>query len=240
MQISGKRVLITGANRGLGQALALAFVRAGAVEVFAGTRNVDALEASGSPKITPIKLDVTSDEDVAAASRDVGRVDILINNAGIAVHGGVFKAAFDDIQSEIDINILGPLRVVRAFAPAMVEHGDGMIVNVSSQLGKVALPASGTYCATKAALLSLTQAMRGDLAHRGVRVVAVLPGAMDTDMTRNYAIPKTSPSKVADEILEAIRTEPREIAVSDDARKLLADLAADPLSVEDALSQFRA
>ena len=239
MRISGRRVLITGANRGLGKALAFAFVRAGASEVFAGTRNVDAIETSGAP-ITPIKLDVTSDEDVAAASARVGRVDILINNAGIAVHGGVFKATFDDIQSEIDVNILGPLRVVRGFAPAMAEHGDGVIVNVSSQLGKVALPANGTYCATKAALLSLTQSMRGDLSHRGVRVIAVLPGAIDTDMTRSYDIPKASPSQVADEILEAIRTEPREIAVSDDARKLLSDLAADPVAVEDALSRIRA
>ena len=240
MEIRGKRVLITGANRGLGRALAMACIRAGAGEVFAGTRNVEALEALGSSKIFPVKLDVTSDADVAAASRSVGRVDILINNAGVAVYGGVFKAAFEDIQREIDINILGPLRVVRAFAPAMSEHGDGLIVNVSSQLGKVALPATGTYCATKAALLSLTQAMRGDLAHRGVRVIAVLPGAMDTDMTRNYDIPKTSPEKVAEEILEAINTETRETAVSEDARKLLSDLYADPVTVEDALAQFRA
>jgi NAD(P)-dependent dehydrogenase (short-subunit alcohol dehydrogenase family) len=240
MEIKGKRVLITGANRGLGRALALACIGAGAGKVFAGTRNVGALEASGSSKIIPIKLDVTSNEDVASAYQRLGRVDILINNAGIAVYGGVFNAAFEDIQREIDINILGPLRVVRAFAPAMAEHGEGLIVNVSSQLGKVALPATGTYCATKAALLSLTQAMRGDLAHRGVRVIAVLPGAMDTDMTRNYDIPKTSPSKVADEILEAIKTEPREIAVSDDARKLLSDLAADPVSVEESLSGIRA
>ena len=89
MEIAGKRVLITGANRGLGQALALACVRAGAAEVFAGTRNVEALEALGSLKIIPIKLDVTLDGDVTSASERVGRVDILINNAGIAVYGGV-------------------------------------------------------------------------------------------------------------------------------------------------------
>jgi len=240
MEIRGKRVLITGANRGLGQALALACVRADAGEVFAGTRNLDAFEALAGPKITPVKLDVTSDEDVSSAVDRVGRIDILINNAGIAVYGGVFKASFDDIQREIEVNVLGPLRIARAFAPAMVEHGDGLIVNVSSQLSKVALPATGTYCATKAALLMLTQAMRGDLSHRGVRVIAVLPGAMDTDMTRNYDIPKTSPSRVAEEILDAIKTEAPETAVSDDARKLLSDLAADPRTVEEALAQFRA
>jgi hypothetical protein len=188
-----------------------------------------------------VKLDITSDAEVEEAARQAGRVDLLINNAGIALYGGVFKAEFADIQREIDTNLVGAIRVARAFAPAMSAHGDGLIVNIASQLAKVALPALGIYCLTKSALLALTQAMRGDLAPSGVRVIAVLPGAMDTDMTRAYAdIPKTSPEDAAVEILAAIKNEARETAVCDDARKLLSDLAADPVGVEEALAQVRA
>jgi NAD(P)-dependent dehydrogenase (short-subunit alcohol dehydrogenase family) len=237
MEITGKRVLITGGNRGLGRSIALACKRAGAAELFAGTRSFGRLLDEG---LTPVELDVTSDSSVAAAARKVGRVDILINNAGIAIFGGVLKASFDEIQREMDINYLGVLRVVRAFAPAMVEHGDGVIVNVASQLAKVNLPAAGTYCATKAALLSLSQAMRGDLEYRGVRVIAVLPGTMDTDMTRGLVGAKLSPDIAADEILEAIRGEKYETAIGDEARRLISDVAADPRAVEKRFSSMRA
>jgi hypothetical protein len=240
MEITGKRVLITGANRGLGRSLALACMRAGSAQVLAGTRSLDGFDSLRDEGITPVELDVTSDIDVTAAAQRAGRVDILINNAGVAVFGGVLKAAFEEIQREIDVNYLGVLRVVRAFAPAMVEHGTGMIVNVASQLAKVNLPAAGTYCATKAALLSLSQAMRGDLEHRGVRVIAVLPGTLDTDMTRGIQGKKLSPDTAADEILEAIREEKYETPIGDEARKLISDVAADPAAVEKAFSSMRA
>ena len=246
MQITGKRVLITGANRGLGKALALACARADASEIIACARNLEslsALEASTrglAARITQVKLDVTSDDEVARAADGVGRVDILINSAGISVFGGFLKASLEEIKREIDINFLGPVRLVRAFAPAMAEYGDGLIVNIASQLSKVAIPMLGSYCATKAGVLSMTQAIRGDLAPSGVRVISILPGTLDTDMARGYDIPKTSADSAALEILEAIRTESRETAVCDDARKLLSDLAADPVGVEEALSQLRA
>ena len=246
MEITGKKVLITGANRGLGRALALACAQAAAEEIIACARQPDTLDAlqadvSGlQTRITPVRLDVTSDEQVRAAAEQVGRVDILINNAGIGVFGGVLKGEFEAIQREADVNYLGAIRMVRAFAPAMAEHGDGIIVNVASQLGKASLPAMGTYCATKAALLSLSQAMRGDLAPAGVRVIAVLPGTLDTDMSKGFDIPKLPPLAAAEEILDAILREEREVAIGDEARKLLSDMAADPVAVEDAFSQFRA
>jgi NAD(P)-dependent dehydrogenase (short-subunit alcohol dehydrogenase family) len=160
MEISGKRVLITGASRGLGRTLVFAFGAAGTREVFAGTRQAEDIESLTAEatiaglSITPIKLDVTSDDDVQAAVR-LGRIDILINNAGVASFGDPLQMTFSDIQREIDVNYLGALRMVRAFAPAMTEHGDGMIVNIATILAKVNLPIVATYCATKAALLSL-------------------------------------------------------------------------------------
>jgi NAD(P)-dependent dehydrogenase (short-subunit alcohol dehydrogenase family) len=243
MEIEGKRILITGANRGLGRALAVACTEAGAGEIVACARRPEELAAlAGSigprAKLTTVRLDVTSDEDVSAAAASV-RVDVVVNNAGVAVYGGVLKAGMEEIRREIEINYLGALRVVRVFAPLMVEHGDGLIVNVASILGKVSAPVVGTYCATKAALLSLTQSLRGDLAGSGVRVIAVLPGTIDTDMTRGFGGEKMTPEQAAREIIEAIRSEQTEAPIGEGARGVLAGLSADPVGVEKAFAQFR-
>lgn len=244
MEIEGKRILITGANRGLGRALVLACAEAGAGEIVAGARRPEELETllnsvGGRAKITPVRLDVTSDEDVSAAAAS-GRVDVLINSAGVAIYGGVLKAEMEDVRREIEINYLGVLRMVRAFAPAMAEHGDGLIANVASVLGKVSAPALGTYCATKAALLSLSQSLRGDLSDRGVRVITVLLGTIDTDMSRGFDGEKMTPEQAAQEIVEAIRHETIEAAIGDGARGVLAGLNADPLGTEKAFAQLRA
>lgn len=245
MEIEGKRVLITGAGRGLGRALCLALIRAGARELLAGTRQLDSLSSlsaeagSNATCITPIKLDVTDDAQVEAATVH-GRVDIIINNAGIAAYGGVLKGGLADIRNEIEVNYFGVLRVVRAFAPAMIERGDGLIVNIASILGKVSLPALGTYCATKAALLALTQSMRGDLAPHGVRAIAVLPGTIDTDMSRAFDGPKISAEDAAREIIDAIHREPTETAIGDQSRNVLAGLETDRQSIENAFARFRA
>jgi short-subunit dehydrogenase len=243
MEIEGKRILITGANRGLGRALALACAEAGAGEIVAGARRPEELGAltggvGARAKLTPVRLDVTSDDDVNAAAAS-GPVDVLINNAGVAVYGGALKAGMEEIRREIETNYLGVLRTVRAFAPAMVERGDGLIVNVASILGKVSAPALGTYCATKAALLSLSQSLRGDLAGSGVRVIAVLPGTIDTDMSRGFDVEKMTAEQAAREIVEAIREEKTEAPIGEGARGLLAALGADPVGIEKAFAQFR-
>lgn len=244
MEIEGKRILITGANRGLGRALALAGAEAGAGEIVAGARRPEELETlinsvGGRAKLTPVRLDVTSDEDVSAAAA-LGRVDVLINSAGVAVYGGILEAGLEEIRREIEINYLGALRMVRAFVPAMVEHGDGLIVNVASILGKVSAPVVGTYCATKAALLSLSQSLRGDLIGSGVRVIAVLPGTIDTDMSRGFGGEKMTAEQAAREIVAAIRSEQTETPIGAGARGILAGLSADPAGTEQAFAQFRA
>jgi NAD(P)-dependent dehydrogenase (short-subunit alcohol dehydrogenase family) len=243
MEIEGKRVLVTGANRGLGRALALAFLGARAREVLAGARQTKSLEnlreTAQDLRLTPVRLDVTSEEDVQAAT-DLGRVDILINNAGVCVYGSVLNVPMSDLQDEININYFGAMRMARAFAPAMVAHGDGLIVNVASILAKVNLPALGNYCAVKAALLSLSQAMRGDLSRQGVRVITVLPGTIDTNMSRAFDGPKLSPEQAASEIIEAIRAERIETPIGDAARDVMAGLQSDPLAMEMSFAEYRA
>lgn len=243
MEIQGKRVLVTGANRGLGRALTLACLQAGASEVLAGAREPGILdnlsETAHDGRLTPFRLDVTSDDDVRAAA-DLGNVDILINNAGVCVYGSVLNVPMAELQNEINVNYFGALRMARALAPAMIARGDGLIVNVASILAKVSLPALGNYCALKAALLSLSQALRGDLAGHGVRVITVLPGTVDTDMSRGFDGPKMPVEQAVAEIVEAIRTETIETPIGDAARGVMAGLASDPLAIEMSFAEYRA
>ena len=133
MEIEGKRALVSGAGRGLGRALVAALAEAGVSEVVAGTRKPEAREElkALSSNVTPVQLDVTSDTDVAAVAQ-MGTMDILINNAGFAGFGNPLTMSFDDIEKELAVNYLGVLRLTRAIAPAMIEQGDGMIVNIAT------------------------------------------------------------------------------------------------------------
>ena len=245
MQIEGKRVLVTGASRGLGRTLTLAFAEAGAREVIAGTRKDDDRNklkteaASLGANITPVQLDVTSDEQVNAVAQS-GPVDILVNNAGIAGYGNPVTMSFADVEQEVAVNYLGPLRMIRAFAPAMIDQRQGVIVNIATAFAKVNLPLVGTYCATKAALLSLGQALRAYLSDQGVVVITVMPTTIDTDMSRGANVPKMGTEFVAGEILQAIREEKHDPPIGDEARGVLDGLAKDPLGLEKMIGQFRA
>ena len=245
MQIEGRRVLVTGASRGLGRTLAFAFADAGASEVIAGTRkeedrnNLGTEAANIGAKITPVQLDVTSDDDVAALAK-LGAIDILINNAGVAGYGNPLSMDFAAIREELEVNYLGTLRMVRAFVPAMVEQKQGVVVNVATAFAKVNLPIVGTYCATKAALLSLGQALRAYLSDQGIVVITVLPTTIDTDMSRSADVPKMGKEFVAGEILEAIRQEKHDPPIGDEAQGVLSGLAKDPIGFEKMLAQYRA
>lgn len=241
MEIEGKRVLISGAGRGLGRTLVGACVAAGAAEVLAGTRKQidrDSLQREFPDRVTPLRLDVTSDRDVGALERR-GKVDILINNAGIAGYGNPLTMNFSDAQNEIAVNYLGVLRVTRAVAPSMIAKREGMIVNVATAFAKVNLPLVGTYCATKAALLSLGQALRAHLVDHGVRVITVLPTTFDSDMSRGANVPKMTKEFVASEILAAIREERHDPPIGDEATGILDSLLKDPLALEKTLMNYK-
>jgi len=238
MEIEGRRVLVTGASRGLGRALVQACVDAGASEVLAGARKREDLEALRSERVTPLRLDVTSDEDVAALAH-AGAVDILINNAGVAGFGNPLTMEFAAIQEEIAVNYFGVLRVTRAIAPGMIAKHDGVIVNVATAFAKINLPLVGTYCATKAALLSLGQALRAYVAEHGVRVITVMPTTIDTDMSKGADVPKMTKEFVAAEILAAIREERHDPPIGDEAKGVFEGLSRDAIGLEKILAQFK-
>jgi len=238
MEIEGRRVLVTGASRGLGRALVTAFVEAGASEVLAGARKREDLEALRSDRVTPVRLDVTSDEDVEGLA-GLGAVDILINNAGVAGFGNPLTMDFAAIQEEIAVNYFGVLRVTRAIAPGMIAKHDGVIVNIATAFAKINLPLVGTYCATKAALLSLGQALRAYLAEHRVRVITVMPTTIDTDMSKGADVPKMTKEFVAAEILAAIREERHDPPIGDEAKGVFEGLSKDALGLERVLQNYR-
>jgi len=237
--------LITGASRGLGRTLAFEFAKAGAREVLAGTRRAEDAEAlrqaaaAVDAPLTPISLDVTDDSAVAAAAA-LGPVDILINNAGVAGYGNPVTMDSAMAVEEMNVNYFGALRMSRALAPQMVDRGAGMIVNIATAFAKINLPLIGTYCASKAALLSLGQALRAYLKDRGVHVMTVMPTTIDTDMAKGADVPKMTTEFVAGEILRHIREESIDPPIGEEAEGVLAGLKNDPAGLEQMLSQIRA
>src|SRR5215208_519103 len=238
MEIEGRRVLITGAGRGLGRALVAAFVDAGAGEVIAGTRKREDREELKAEHVTPVQLDVTSERGIEVIA-GMGPMDVLINNAGVAGFGNPLTMSFASIQDELAVNYLGVLRVTRAIAPGMIAKRDGMIVNVATAFAKVNLPIVGTYCATKAALLSLGQALRASLSEHGVRVMTVMPTTIDTDMSRDANVPKMTKEFVSAEILTAIREEQHDPPIGDEAKGVFDRLSKDPLGLENMLQDYK-
>lgn len=245
MNINNRRVLITGASRGLGRTLAFACAAAGAREVFAGARKAEDIESltgeasSLDAPVLPIRLDVTSDADVES-TKQLGPIDILINNAGVAGYGNPVLMDFEDVMREMAVNYFGALRMVRALAPAMIERGEGMIINVATAFAKINLPLVGTYCASKAALLSLGQALRAYFADKGVQVMTVMPTTIDTDMSKGADVPKMTKEFVAGEILRHIREETIDPPIGEEAERVLEALRTDPAALEQVLSQIRA
>lgn len=239
MDINDRTFLISGASRGLGRALTLALVDAGAREVFAGVRHHEDLERLRAERITPIRLDVTNEDDVTATGK-LGLVDVLVNNAGVASYGNPVTMNFEDAVREMEVNYFGALRMTRALAPAMVERGEGMIVNVATAFAKINLPLVGTYCASKAALLSLGQALRAYLKDRGVHVMTVMPTTVDTDMAKGADVPKMTTAFVTGEILRHIREESIDPPIGEEAERVLEGLKNDPVGLEKILSNIRA
>jgi peptide/nickel transport system ATP-binding protein len=242
MDINGKVALVTGANRGIGREFVEALVARGAAKVYATARDpkkVTDLVERHKGKVVSLALDITDGAAIAAAAARCPDVSILINNAGIN-RLRAFLAAKDvtDARAELETNYLGPLAMCRAFAPVLKKNGGGAIVNMLSILARVNLPMMGSLCASKAAGLSMTQGVRAELAGQGTLVVAVLPGAVDTDMSRTFPPPKMPASEVARAALDAVEKGSEYVYPGEMAAGIAQGLASDPLSVEKDFAKY--
>lgn len=203
--IADKSVLVTGANRGIGQALVEEALSRGAKRVYAATRQ-PLTHADG--RVTPLTLDVTDASQIQAAVESVESLDVLINNAGVVAYEDLSDRAA--LEQQLAVNLFGTYGVTQAFLP-LLKRSQGAIVNVVSVAAIAAVPVMPAYSVSKAAALSLSQSLRALLAGDGVRVHAVLPGPVDTDMTRGLDIPKSSPESVALGILDGLERGEEEI-----------------------------
>ncbi len=205
MNIAQKTVLITGANRGIGRALAQEALRRGAKRVYAGTRGE--LDIADE-RVVPVALDVTNDAQIRRAVGQVDSLDVLINNAGIAIYDDLSKP--EVIEQHLAVNLFGSLNVTRAFLP-LLKRSKGAIVNNVSTVALAALPVVPGYSISKAAALSMTQSLRALLSSHGVTVHAILTGPVDTDMNRGFDIPKASPEYAAAAIFDGLEKGDEEI-----------------------------
>lgn len=198
MNLEGTTVLVTGANRGIGKALAGEALARGAEHVYAGTRQP---LNHPDPRVTPVPLDVTDPAQVQAAATELEALDVLINNAGIMLPDAPFDPAV--LKRHLAVNLYGSNAMTRAFLPALI-RSRGAVINLLSCAALAPLPMFTSYSASKAAAFSLTKTLRAAHAGQGVTFHAVLAGPVDTDMTRELEIAKISPEAAAQAIFDAV------------------------------------
>jgi NAD(P)-dependent dehydrogenase (short-subunit alcohol dehydrogenase family) len=206
MNIAGKAVLVTGANRGLGKALVEEALKRGAQRVYAGTRQP---LSHPDERVTPVTLDVTNAADINAAVEQIESLDILINNAGIVAYDDLTDPAV--LDQMLAVNFYGARDVTQALLPKLIES-EGAIANNASVNAFAAFPVVASYSVSKAALFALTQSQRAILAPQGVSVHAILTGLVDTDMTAGFdALDKASPELVARGVFDGIEKDEEDI-----------------------------
>jgi NAD(P)-dependent dehydrogenase (short-subunit alcohol dehydrogenase family) len=203
--IEGTSVLVTGANRGLGQALVAQALQRGAAGVWAGTRRP---LIHPDPRVTPLELDVTDPAQISQALERVGTLDVLINNAGISVPDALTDRA--SVERHLAVNLYGTWDMIDAFLPLLV-RAQGAVVNIVSLAAFAAVPVLPAYSISKAAAFSLSQSLRALAANQGVSVHAVMAGPIDTDMVRGLDVPKASPESVAGAIFDGLERGDEEI-----------------------------
>ena len=226
MKISDSTVLITGANRGIGLAFAQAFLARGARKVYAAARDPSRITLPG---VTPIRLDVTSPAEVEAAARLAGDATIVVNNAGIASFGS-FMAEDSEalLRQHLETNVLGMLRVSRAFAPVLARNGGGALLNVASVASWISNPLLANYAVSKAAVWSLSNGLRNDLRAQNTQVLTLHMGFVDTDLTRGVEMPKATPEAIVEQALDGLEAGALEVLADELTRQVRGGLSADP------------
>jgi len=234
MQVRGSIALVTGANRGIGRALVESLLAHGAARVYATARHEADLEAIAGldrQRIVALPLDVTDIAQLARIAEATQDVNLLFNNAGVLDFGSVLDAPDEAFRRNFDVNCFGLLHATRAFAPALTRN-HGAVVNLLTLVALASMPGLGVYNASKAAAWSLTQSLRTDLGKKGVKVLGVFPGAVDTDMLKGVDMPKTSPRAVADEVIAALEADAEDVFPDPMSKQLYSEWARDHKGIE--------
>lgn len=205
--LAGRTVLVTGANRGMGREYVRQLLDRGVSRVYAAARDPKGVDVV-DPRVVPLALDVTDAASVTAAAATATDVSVLINNAGIARGASVLATDTTALREELETNLLGPLALAATYADGIAQRA-GAIVNVSSVLAW--LPVGASYGVSKAALWSATDSMRIELAPRGVQVVGVYVGLVDTDMASFSDSPKSDPADVVRQVLDGVESGVQEV-----------------------------
>ncbi len=226
MKIAGSVALVTGANRGIGRALAAGLLERGAAKVYAAARTPSSVDLPG---VEVVPLDITDPAQVAAAAELAQDVTILVNNAGISTWTALLTSPEADIRREMEVNLFGTLGVTRAFAPALVRNGGGAIVNVLSALSWYAYPGNGAYAVSKAAEWGMNNALRLELFEQGTQVTGVHLAMADTEMMADFKHLGLMPtSQVAALTLDGVEAGSMEVVGDDITAWVKASLAKDP------------
>ena len=212
--------LVTGGQRGIGQELVTGLINRGARTVYATARKP---APSADPRVVALELDVTDPDSVSALAQRAGDASIVINTAGVLFPARLLQADMADVVATFETNVFGALRVARAFAPILAANGGGALVDLHSVLSWAS--GGGAYGASKAALWSITNSLRGELAPQGTQVVGVHLGFADTDMVAGIPGQKLSPAAVAEAILDGIEDGSTEVLVDEISRTYKAALS---------------
>jgi len=234
MQVRGSIALVTGANRGIGRALVESLLSHGAARVYATARHeadLGAIAGLDRQRVVGLPLDVTDIAQLARIAEAAQDVNLLFNNAGVLDFGSVLDAPDEAFRRNFDVNCFGLLHATRAFAPALTRN-HGAVVNLLTLVALASMPGLGVYNASKAAAWSLTQSLRADLGKKGVKVLGVFPGAVDTDMLKGVDMPKTSPRAVADEVIAALEADAEDVFPDPMSKQLYSEWARDHKGIE--------
>src|SRR4051794_24645696 len=219
-QLAEQTVLVTGANRGMGREYVNQLLDRGVAKVYAAARDSRTIDAQDA-RVVPLELDVTDAASVARAADTAYDVSVLINNAGIARGASVLNSDTSVLRLELETNLFGPVMLASAFAERLARR-NGAVVNVASVLSWIGL--GGTYGVSKAALWSATDSIRTELTPRGVQVVGVYVGYVDTDMAAAVQAPKADPATVVRAVLDGIEAGEVEVLADDISRAVRAHL----------------
>ena len=225
MQLDNATLLITGANRGIGLAFAREALARGARKVYAAARDPASITLPG---VEAIRLDVTKPDEVAAAAQRCGDVTLLVNNAGVAIFGGILDSSVEAVRAQFETHYLGPLLLSRAFAPVLKANGGGAILNVLSVASWIGSPGLAVAGSSKSAAWSLTNGLRHELRGQGTQVLGLHMGFVDTDLTRGIELPKSTPESIVRQAYDALESGAEEVLGDDFTRQVKQGLSAQP------------